>query len=272
MKKQFKLGIIGCGFMANAIIKCICEAEYIRPRKILVSDTDHDKLNAVADEYGISVTDDNRFVAENCEYLLFAVKPQNFVEIAKELEGINPDKIISIMAGVKKATIKNALGVGVIKVARCMPNLPCSVGYGMMGVDMSDYNKNTDDIEFIYNLFSCLGSVLSIPEDKLDAVTGISGSGPAYTFIFIDSLIDAGVKQGLTKDEAKLLAMQTVLGSCQLLAETDKPLSELIMSVCSKGGTTIEAVKVFEEKNFRGIVDQAVEACVKRSAELSENK
>ncbi len=271
MKKQFKLGIIGCGFMSNAIIKCICESEFIKIRKIIVSDTNHNKLNKVADEYGINVTDDNRYLAENCEYLLFAVKPQNFAEVAKEIEGINPDKVISIMAGVKKSTIKNALGFGLIKVARCMPNLPCSVGCGMMGVDMSDFDKNTDDIEFIYNLFSCLGSVLSISEDKLDAVTGISGSGPAYAFIFIDSLIDAGVKHGLTKDEAKLLAMQTVLGSCQLLLETDKPLSELIMSVCSKGGTTIEAVKVFEENNFRGIISDAVSACIKRSEELSQN-
>ena len=160
--------------------------------------------------------------------------------------------------------------MGLIKVARCMPNLPCAAGFGMMGVDMSDYNKNTDDTDFISNLFGCLGQVLSVPEDKLDAVTGISGSGPAYTFIFIDSLIDAGVKQGLTRDEAKLLAMQTVWGSCSMLMEDDRPLSELIMSVCSKGGTTIEAVKVFEQNNFRGIVSDAVAACVKRSKELSE--
>lgn len=272
MKKQFKLGIIGCGFMANAIVKCICGAEYIRPRKVIVSDNDREKLDAAVDEYGVSVTDDNRYLAENCEYLLLAVKPQNFAGVARELAGVNHGKVISIMAGVKKSTIKNALGVGLIRVARCMPNLPCSVGCGMMGVDMSDFNKNTDDVEFIYNLFSCLGNVLSISEDKLDAVTGISGSGPAYTFIFIDSLIDAGVKQGLTKDEAKLLAMQTVLGSCQLLAETDKTLSELIMGVCSKGGTTVEAVKVLEEKNFRGIIDEAVAACVKRSGELSGNR
>lgn len=271
MKKQFKLGIIGCGFMSNAIIKCICESEYIKNRKIIVSDMSHDKLNAAADEYGINVTDDNKYLAENSEFILFAVKPQNFAEVAKEINCVNPDKVISIMAGVKKSTIKNALGVGLIKVARCMPNLPCSVGYGMMGVDMSDYDKNTDDIEFIYNLFSCLGSVLSISEDKLDAVTGISGSGPAYVFIFIDSLIDAGIKQGLTKDEAKLLAMQTVFGSCQLLMESEKSLSELIMNVCSKGGTTIEAVKVFEENNFRGIISDAVAACVNRSKELSQN-
>lgn len=272
MKKQFKLGIIGCGFMAQSIIKGIVDSEYIKAKKIIVSDCDEDKLNDVNETYGVFVTDSNRYVAENSEFLLFAIKPQHFAEVAKELDGVLPSKVISIMAGVKKSVIKNSLGVALIKVARCMPNLPCSVGCGMMGVDMADFNSDTDDIEFIYNLFACLGQVLSIGEDKLDAVTGISGSGPAYTFIFIDSLIDAGVKQGLTRDEAALLAKQTVYGSCQILRESEKPLSELIMNVCSKGGTTIEAVKVFEENNFRGIVSEAVDACVKRSVELSEKQ
>lgn len=271
MKKQYKLGIIGCGFMANAIIKCICESDFLRTRKIIVSDNSYAKLDAVAEEYGVNVTDDNCYLAENSEYVLFAVKPQSFSAVAKEIESVTVNKVISIMAGVKKSTIKNGLGVGLIKVARCMPNLPCSVGCGMMGVDMSDYDDNTDDVEFIYNLFNCLGSVLSVSEDKLDAVTGISGSGPAYVFMFIDGLIDSGIKQGLTKDEAKLLAIQTVFGSCQMLMDSEKSLTELISSVCSKGGTTIEAVKVFEENNFRGIISDAVDACVKRSKELSKS-
>lgn len=269
MKKQYKLGVIGCGFMASAILKGIVDNDFLRAKKIIVSDVDEEKLNAIGSELGVTVTNENRYVAENSEYLLLAVKPQTFPEVADRLKGICPEKVISIMAGVKKSVIKNSFGVGLIKVARCMPNLPCSAGFGMMGVDMSDFNRNTDDTDFVYNLFSCMGRVLSIGEDKLDAVTGISGSGPAYTFIFLDSLIDAGVQQGLTKDEAKLLALQTVWGSCAMLVENEKPLSELIMSVCSKGGTTIEAVKVLEQKDFRGIVDEAVSACVQRSKELS---
>ncbi|MDE6372929.1 MAG: pyrroline-5-carboxylate reductase, partial [Clostridia bacterium] len=262
--------IIGCGFMAKALLKGIMQSEFIRGKKIIVSDVDLDKLNETSDEYGVNVTNDNRFAAENSEYLLLAVKPQTFPDVAKQLSGVCPQKVISIMAGVKKATIKNSFGVGLIKVARCMPNLPCAFGYGMTGVDMVDFNRNTDDTDFVSNLFGCFGQVLSITEDKIDAVTGISGSGPAYAFIFIDSLIAAGVKQGLTADEAKLLAIQTVWGSCGMLMESDKPISELIMNVCSKGVTTIEAVKIFEKNNFRGIVSDAVEACVRRSKELSE--
>ncbi len=270
MKKQYKLGVIGCGFMANAILTGVVENEFLRGKKILVSDTSRAKLEEISENLGVDVTLSNRQVAESCEFLLFAVKPQNFAQVAEDLKSVNHEKVISIMAGVKKETVKNSLGVGLTKVARCMPNLPCSIGYGMIGVDMSDFNKNTDDTDFITNLFGCLGQVLSISEDKMDAVTGISGSGPAYVFVFIDALIAAGVENGLTADEAKLLAVQTVLGSAGMVMEADKPMSELITGVCSKGGTTIEAIKVFEEKNFRGIVSDAVTACVKRSRELSD--
>lgn len=270
MKKQFKLGVIGCGIMAKAILRGAIESEFLKARKVAVSDKNGDKLEEIESELGVFVTQDNKYIAENSEFLLFAVKPQSFPEAVKELGGYCPEKVISVMAGIKKAYIKNSLGVGLIKVARCMPNLPCSVGSGMMGVDMSDFNSNTDDVEFIYNLFDCMGRVLSISENKMDAVTGISGSGPAYVFMFIDSLIDAGVNEGLTRDEARTLAVQTVLGSAEMVNVTDKPVSELIMNVCSKGGTTIEAVKVLEEKNFRGTVAEAVSACVKRSEELSK--
>ena len=270
MKKRYKLGVIGCGFMANAILKGVVLSDFMSARKIIVSDPDESKLDDVNSELGVEVTTDNRKVAEECEFLLFAVKPQSFDEVAKGISDIRVEKVISIMAGLKRGYIKNALGVGLIKVARCMPNLPCSIGSGAMGVDMSDFNKNPDDTQFITMLFSCLGRVLSLSEDKLDAVTGISGSGPAYVFMFIDSLIDAGVKNGLTADEAMTLAVQTVIGSAEMVQNSEKSTSELIMSVGSKGGTTIQAVKTLEENNFRGIVGEAVDACVKRSQELSK--
>lgn len=270
MKKRYKLGVVGCGFMAQAILKGAVLSDFINPRKVIVSDKSIEKLDGVADELGVDVTDDNSIVAAESEYVLFAVKPQNFEEVASEISHVSVDKVISIMAGLSKSYIKNSLGVGLIKVARCMPNLPCSIGSGAMGVDMSDFNENPDDTQFITMLFNCLGVVLSLSEDKLDAVTGISGSAPAYVFMFIDGLIEAGIKRGLTRDEATTLAAQTVLGSAELLLNGDKPIPELIKSVCSKGGTTIEAVKILEERDLCGIVDDAVEACVNRSKELSK--
>lgn len=268
MKKLFKLGIIGCGFMAQSILKGVICSEFLRGKKIVVSDLSDECLDKAAD-LGAKCTKNNKYLAENSEYVLIAVKPQSFAEVAESLGGAAPQNVISIMAGVKRDKIKAALGRGV-RVARCMPNLPCSIGSGVIGVDMTDFNSNQKDIEFISGVLNCLGTVLSVREEKMDAVTGISGSGPAYVFMFIDSLIDAGVKQGLTRNEATIFAVQTVIGSAEMVQNSDSPVPELIKRVCSKGGTTIEAVKVLEDRNFRGIVDEAVTACTKRSKELSE--
>ncbi len=268
MKKMYKLGVIGCGVMATAILRGAVLSEFIRPKKVAVCDIDEKKLQSV-EELDVQTFTDARYVAENSEFVLFAVKPQNFDELASTLQGICPERVISIMAGVKKNTIKNALGVGV-RVARCMPNLPCTIGSGMMGVDVTDFNSRQDDSEFIFNLFGNMGDVLSVTEDKMNAITGISGSGPAYVFMFIDALVDAGVANGLTKDEAKRLAVQTVLGSAEMVQREDDTLSNLLMKVCSKGGTTIEAIKSFEKNNLRGTIAEGVSACVRRADELSK--
>lgn len=269
MKKQFKLGIVGCGFMAQSIMRGVVLSDFISEKKVIVSDVLEENLDKV-NYLGVRTALDNRYVAENSEYVLFAVKPQNFTDVVKSLGGFVPEKVISVMAGVKKNTIKNAFGISAVKVARCMPNLPCSIGSGVIGVDMTDFNTSTDDTDFISNIFNCLGTNVPVDESKMDAVTGISGSGPAYVFMFIDSLIDAGVKQGLSKNIAKILAVQTVIGAAEMVERDEQSVSELVMQVCSKGGTTIEAVKVFEENKFRTIISDAVDACVKRSKELSE--
>ena len=268
MKKLFKLGVIGCGFMAQSILKGVVASDFLRAKKVVASDVNDEALDSAA-ELGVMGTTNNKYLVENSEYVLFAVKPQNFESVCQSLEGAVPAKVISIMAGVKRDKIKAALGRDT-KVARCMPNLPCSIGSGVIGVDMTDFNSSQDDLEFISGVLNCLGTVLSVREEKMDAVTGISGSGPAYVFMFIDALIDAGIKQGLTRNEATVLAVQTVMGSAEMVEHSDVPATDLIKRVCSKGGTTIEAVKVLEERNFRGIVDEAVAACAKRSKELSE--
>lgn len=268
MKKLFKLGVIGCGFMAQSILKGVVVSDFLRAKKVVASDVNDEALDSAA-ELGVMGTTNNKYLVENSEYVLFAVKPQNFESVCQSLEGVVPAKVISIMAGVKRDKIKAALGRDT-KVARCMPNLPCSIGSGVIGVDMTDFNSSQDDLEFISGVLNCLGTVLSVREEKMDAVTGISGSGPAYVFMFIDALIDAGIKQGLTRNEATVLAVQTVMGSAEMVEHSDVPVTDLIKRVCSKGGTTIEAVKVLEERNFRGIVDEAVAACAKRSKELSE--
>lgn len=270
MKKQFKLGVIGGGFMANAILKGLIYSDRLRSKKIIVADPS-DAAREKLSELGVYTTANNRDVAGNCEYLLLAVKPQNFPAVAESVRGLPVEKVITIMAGVKKEKIRALLFGDSIKVARAMPNLPCSIGSGMTAVDLEDFSEDADDCSFILDIFDCLGNVLTVSEDKLNAVTGISGSGPAYVYMFIDGLIKAGVKQGLTEDEAKSLAVQTVLGGADMVAHSDdKTLDELIGAVCSKGGTTIQAVESFRRDDMEGMIDRAVSACVQRAKELSE--
>ena len=161
MKKQFKLGVIGCGLNSTAILRGVVLSDFIREKKIIVSDKDESKLDNI--EYlGVKTTLDNRYVAQNSEYLILAVNEKNFKETIKELEGIRPEKVISVICGISKNEIKNSLGIGVIKVARAVMNLPCSIGSGTIGLDMVDYNKLTDDTEFITNIFDKLGTVVSL--------------------------------------------------------------------------------------------------------------
>ena len=268
MKKRFKLGVIGCGVTARAILKGVVLSDFLHEKKIIVSDGNEENLHKV-NRLGVHTTDNNRYVAENCEFLLLAVKQKDFAEAAANLKGCFHEKVISVVGGYTKNAIKKHFGSGAVKVARCIPNLPCVIGSGAIGVDMSDFNNSPADTEFISNVFNCLGAVLSIDESKLDAVTGISGCGPAYAFMLLDGLIDAGVKRGLTKNEAKILAVQTLLGAAEMAQSDEYSVAELLMQSCGKGEASIDAVKILEERNFRGILDDAVGACVKRTEEIT---
>ena len=178
---------------------------------------------------------------------MFAVKPQNLNDVLSVIKGCDCEKFISIMAGVKKQKIKSVFLNA--KVARCMPNTPCSIGCGAVGLDISEFSG--DDAGFIVNLLQSIASVSLVGEDKLNAVTGISGSAPAYFYLFLKGIIDAGVKNGLSYDEAKKLATSTMIGAGKMVENNpDKDIEQLIDAVCSKGGTTIEAVKVYKEKWF----------------------
>ena len=263
---KFKLGVIGCGFMAQAILDGILKNQLISPADLIVSDPVDGKLQKYR-EIGCRTAKDNRTVAGNSEFLLFAVKPQHLSACLREIEGESVKKIISILAGTKKEAFRKVFPDAA--VARCMPNTPCSIGCGAVGLDVEEFSEK--DRSFLASLFSALGEVVFLPESKLNAVTGISGSGPAYVYMFIDGLIKAGVRQGLTEDEAKTLAVSTVFGGADMVGHSeDKTLDELISAVCSKGGTTIQAVDSFKRDDLYGVIDRAVSACVKRAEELSE--
>ena len=268
MKKKFKLGVIGAGFMSKAIVNGLILSKTISVEEVFVSDVSIDALKSY-DNIGVSTTTNNDDVFNQCEYVLLAIKPQTFYS----LENVKVDtdvKIVSIMAGVNKAKIKEKLGSR--KVARCMPNTPVSVGFGAVGIDVEDFSQE-EEREFIIGLFSSVSKVVLLNESKLGAVTGISGSSPAYFYLFAKSLIDAGVKNGLSNEDAEKLVVATMKGSAQMIENRgDKTLDDLITAVCSKGGTTIEAINVFKNNELPKIVDNAVFACINRANELENGE
>ena len=266
MKKKFKLGIIGAGFMSSAIVEGIISSKTLKKSSVIVSDKSIDAIDKAKKRFGINVTLDNSFLCENSEFILFAVKPQSFLDVINEIKEKNAIKIISIMAGVKKEKIKESFKNA--KVARAMPNTPCSIGSGAIGIDLSDFTDK-NDVDFIKGILSPLGVIVEVKEEKLNAVTGISGSAPAYFYLFLKGIIDAGVSAGLSYNEAKTLAVNTLIGSGKMVQKNaDKNLDELISAVCSKGGTTIEAIKVYTGGSLNELTDKAVKACIKRSTEL----
>lgn len=264
MTKKFKLGVIGAGFMSTAIIGGAISSGFLSASDIAVTDKNEEAKNRIA-KRGVFVTD-AKTVFNESEFVLFAVKPQNFAELKADAKNSPCKKLISIMAGVKKEKIK-AVFCGA-KVARCMPNTPCSVGSGAVGMDLSDYDDEKD-AAFVKNLFSSFAKVAVLDESKLNAVTGISGSSPAYFYLFLKGIIEAGVKNGLDYETAKNFATNTMIGAGKMVLDnSDKSLDELITAVCSKGGTTIEAINVYENGKLGELTQNAVDACVKRAEEL----
>lgn len=265
MKKKFKLGVIGCGFMASAIINGAISSNVLAPNQIIVSDINQSALDKFVG-VGVNTTTDNVNLVNNSEFVLFAIKPQTLQSVLSQIKNCSCDKLVSIMAGVKKEKIKTVFSSA--KVARCMPNTPCSLRSGAVGLDLTDFTDK-EDVDFIDKLFNALASVVHVGEEKLNAVTGISGSSPAYFYLFLKGLIESGVEQGLDYNDAKLLAVNTMIGAGKMvLANEDKSLDDLINAVCSKGGTTIEAIKVYNERGLSQITNSAVDACVKRATEL----
>lgn len=265
MKKKFKLGVIGAGFMSTAIINGAIKSKILKPNEIIVSDVNQNSIDKIS-MLGVNTTLDNFSLANESEFILFAVKPQNLDAVLSDIKNCKCNKIISIMAGVKKIKIKSIMKN--VLVARCMPNTPCAIGCGAVGLDVLDYTDNID-IDFIKSLLSSFAKVVLVGENKLNAVTGVSGSSPAYFYLFLQGIIESGVKHGLSYEDAKILATNTMIGAGKMvLVNNDKTIDELINAVCSKGGTTIEAINVYKNANLNDITVNAIDACIKRATEL----
>ena len=267
-EKSMKIGFIGLGNMASAIIGGMLQKEIVKPEDIIGSDKSAAMREKAAEAYGILTKENNEEVATAADVIILAVKPQFLEDVICGIKGvIKPETLfISIVAGKTIAWIENAFEKE-IKLVRCMPNTPALVGEGCTGVCV---NAHVSEEEKAYSvkLLESFGKASVVTENLMDAVVAVSGSSPAYVFMFIEAMADAAVDAGMPRAQAYEFAAQAVYGSAKLMLETGKHPGELKDMVYSPAGTTIAGVRVLEEKGFRGTVMDALAACVEKSKKL----
>lgn len=263
-----KIGFIGLGNMARAIIGGMLEKGIVSAEDICGSAKTQKTLEAVQKTYGIHVFQSNAAVASQCETLVLAVKPQFLEGVIREIrDAVQPDTlIISIAAGKTLDWLEKAFGRK-IKLVRCMPNTPALVGEGCTGV-CANGAVSEEETAYSLRLMESFGKASLVEERLMNAVGAVSGSSPAYVFLFIEAMADAGVAAGMPRAQAYEFAAQAVYGSAKLMLETGKHPGELKDMVCSPGGTTIQAVKVLEERGLRAAVMDAMAACIEKSKKM----
>jgi pyrroline-5-carboxylate reductase len=262
------IGFIGAGNMAEALIGGLLYAGLVAPSRLFASDVEHSRLTLFDRTYGIRTTGGNRTVAEEADILVLAVEPQVLDEVLREIAGVvrGESLIISVAAGYPIARIGRALPQS-RKIVRSMPNTPSIVRQGVTAVAYDDQLPPDDGVA-IQALFESIGQMVKVEERWLDAVTGLSGSGPAYVYMMIEALADGGVKMGLPREAAQLLAAQTVSGTARLLLDSREHSSVLKDRVASPGGTSIAGLYELERGGLRAALISAVEAAAERSSEL----
>jgi pyrroline-5-carboxylate reductase len=270
-----KLGFLGGGNMAEAMIKGMLSGGFIKAKNIFVSDVVATRQEFLHSEYKVKATGDNRDVAAKCDILVLAVKPQVVKKVLEEIHDlVDAHKlIVSIVAGVAIITIDEILRAGQdkkVSIVRTMPNTPALVQEGITAIASGTYVSKTD-VKVSHRLFEAIGQTVDVEESHMDAVTGLSGSGPAYIFMIIEALSDAGVKMGLSREVSYALTVQTVLGSAKLAQESGKHPGELKDMVTSPGGTTISGLHTLEGGGLRSTLMDAVEQATLRSRELGRN-
>jgi pyrroline-5-carboxylate reductase len=267
-----KFGLIGGGVMGESLLSRLIVRGIYQASEVIVSEPQAVRQDFLQQQYAVAVTTDNRLVFDQArEVVLLAVKPQAFSAIAQELADIipsvHPPLVISILAGVTLSQLEAAFPQ--FPVIRAMPNTPATVGAGMTAICLGAYT-NSNHQQIAQQVFAAVGEVVEISESLMDAVTGLSGSGPAYVALMVEALADGGVAAGLPRAIAKQLALQTVLGTAQLLAESKLHPAELKDRVTSPGGTTIAGISQLEKAGFRSALIEAVKAAANRSQELGK--
>jgi pyrroline-5-carboxylate reductase len=266
---KYAIGFIGAGQMARALAGGFAKAGLVAPERILAADP----LAAARDAFaqavaGARVLADNTGVAKQADLVFLATKPQQIAEALASLAEATTDKlVVSIAAGVKLARLDAALPQA--RLVRVMPNMPCLIGQSASAYCLGP-RATADDGRLVETLLAAVGLALAVDEPLLDAVTGLSGSGPAFAYVMIEALADGGVRMGLKREVALALAAQTVRGAAQMILETGEHPAVLKDRVASPGGTTIAGLEALEAGGLRGTLMAAVEAATRRSIELGQ--
>jgi pyrroline-5-carboxylate reductase len=265
-----KIGVIGAGKIGSAIARGVIRAGLASKENVMASDVSDALRQAIAQELGVKATPDNGELCDFADIVILAVKPQIVDPVAQEIsKKLGRGKLlVSVAAGVPLARLQTHLEPGA-RVVRVMPNISCVVGAGAAGFAGGSH-ATAADLEKVGAILNSFGIGMPVEEKYLDAVTGLSGSGPAYVFLFMEALADGGVQVGLPRDVALKLAVQTVYGAARMALESNKHLGELKDEVTSPGGTTIAGLYAMEQKGFRGTVIDAVVNATRRSQELGK--
>jgi pyrroline-5-carboxylate reductase len=264
------VGFIGCGKMAQAMIEGMIKSKIVQPGAIMASAVTDGTLRSVKEKYDILVSRNNIEVAKHADILILAIKPNIHDAILNEIaEALDEQKVmITIAAGISLEYIESFFQTK-MKVVRAMPNTPSLVGEGMSAI-CHNQQVNQEDLEKVLLLFNSFGRTEVMVEELMDSIPAISGSSPAYVYMFIEALADGGVKQGIPRKQAYKLAAQAVLGAAKMVLETERHPGELKDDVCTPGGATIEAVAALEQEKFRSAILTAMDHCTIKSKQLSK--
>jgi pyrroline-5-carboxylate reductase len=270
MKKRKRIGFIGTGNMCEALVAGLLKAKFASPGQIMAFDTDGERLRFVSKKYGIEKASDNSHLSSQCDPLLLCVKPQSMKEVIEEIaESLDSSKLlISIAAGVPLHVIETYARKR-LRLIRVMPNINVLVQEGASAIAPGNL-ATEEDLTLAKAVFDCVGRAIIVHEPLMDAVTGLSGSGPAYVFLIIEALTDAGVLLGMTRSQAFTLVSQTLLGSVKLLFDTGEHPALLREKVTSPGGTTAAGLYKLEQGGLRKTLIDAVIAATQKSKELGD--
>jgi pyrroline-5-carboxylate reductase len=266
-KKKIRIAFIGGGAMGEALVKCLLTKKVAAPQDMVVSDVSPVRRELLSREYGVSTLVDNRKAVANADLIILAVKPQNLPQVMEELKGLaRKQLVLSIVAGATLFSL--CQGLNHSSVIRAMPNMPAQIGEGMT-IWTATVETERKQKELAQTVLGALGKEIYVSDEKyLGMATALSGSGPAYVFLFIEALVDAGVHIGLPRDMAQELVIQTILGSTRTVEKTGKHPADLRNMVTSPGGTTTEALLQLEKGRFRSLLLETVAAAYKKAKHL----